>query len=106
MTQACLRRASVVIPGTERCDLNGEEEDESGECSGSINQQEHQLTEAGHSGENSKMHKIQEKIQEGLERTIRYVIDCYSKLIGSRVIANISLKSTDNPIEIEAQREH
>lgn len=70
MTQACLRRASVVIPGTEKCDFNGEEEDEGGECSGSIGQPEHQLTDAGHSGENSKMQKIQEKIQEGLERTI------------------------------------
>ena len=93
MTQACLRRASVVIPGSEKCDLNGEEEDGGGECSGSISQQDHQLTDAGHSGENSKMQKKQEKIQEGLEKTIRYVHDCRYKLTGSLVMSGISLKS-------------
>lgn len=70
MTQACSRRANVVIPGTEKCDLHGEDEGGIREC-GTLGQKDSQLTEAGHSGENSKMQKIQEKIQEGLERTIR-----------------------------------
>lgn len=78
MTQALLPLPNVAIPGVERCRTNEVEVPKIQECPGSserLGPQEKARVEmvmVGESGVNPSKSKA-EKIQEGLERTIRYV---------------------------------
>ena len=77
MTQALLPLPNVAIPGVERCDSNESSVRKIEECPGRSGCLGPQLAKAemGKAGENDLQHPRSraEKIQEGLERTIRCV---------------------------------